>query len=262
MRQPRINGSLEPSRQKTRVNYDPQRGMTVTEEWEVAGDNLAGLAQQAVNDRIAFDYEPHAKKSSLVTTASGGQAGFPELSIDTWQLLCNETSRDLREHPIIQALRFSDADRYQEILQSVKDYEDEGPAAVDAALFTDSDVGSELFRHLIHGVTSYQLGQYVLRHTTNVSNRYDDNVADQGVETIYTTAQLLFEITNASYWVFPCPGRLVNKIDNMENQFDTDGFMWGWRKLPSQETSAAGNRIDISQEYWLGGWSLLAYTAQ
>jgi hypothetical protein len=114
---------------------------------------------------------------------------------------------------------------------------------------------------MIHGVTSFPRGQYVLRHTTNISNQYEFALpADDNVEFVYSTAQLLSEVTNSLYWGFPLPPRLETKILSIEiQQASSDDITWGWRKLPSQETTAGGNRIDVSQEYWLGGHSSLIY---
>lgn len=253
-----INGSLEPIRTQRRSEFDPQKGITVTEEYESGGDNLNGLAQQCLNQKIQYSHTPSPLKSKLIFSSSGPVSGFAEVPVDTWQLLANEVQRDIKEHPNVLAMESAVPGSLAEVLQAVEEYNAGG--TVDSAWFTDSDTAALLFRQLIHGVTSYALGQYVLRHTTNVSNAYNSNVADLGVEFIYTTAQLISEITDPGFWLFPCPGRLEAKINAMEVQVDHADFTWGWRKLPSTETTAAGNRIDISTEYWLAGWSRLLYS--
>ena len=70
---------------------------------------------------------------------------------------------------------------------------------------------------------------------------------------------LIAETTNAGSWVFPLPGRMAYKISNLAAPIVISGYLWGWRKLPSTETTAAGNRIDITTEYWLEQWSTFIY---
>jgi hypothetical protein len=127
-----------------------------------------------------------------------------------------------------------------------------GGAAADAAL---------LFNLLTRGITHYATSQYVLRHTTNVSNVYAANIADAYVEYVYTVAQLLTEIGASGGWTFPCPGRLQYKIQTIPTPAARSNFLWGWRKLASTEVTSATNRIEISAEYWLGQWGIPPYTA-
>jgi len=254
---PRINGTLQPVRTSLRSNYDPTKGITVTQEFESAGDGLGGLANEFFRNRIQYEHHINPRKSKLLATASGAEAGFPELTLDRWELLANENQKDIKEHPAVIAIANGDPS-LADVLQAVSDY-NENIGGTDPHWFTDDDTASLLFRLLIHGVTSYALGQYVLRHTTNVSNAYDANVADLGVESVYSTSALISEISDSGFWLFPCPGRLIAKIERIEVQDRNADLNWGWRKLPSTETTAANNRIDITTEYWLAGWSKLVY---
>jgi len=256
---PIINGTTQPVRTQLRMAFDPTKGFTTTQEWESAGDNLNGLALECLQKRIQFDHIPNGRKSKLVISATGPQTGIPDVPVDTWQVLANEVQKDIKEHPAVVAIiRPFSGPSLSEVLQVVQEY-NEGIGGIDSTWFTDTDTAAILFRLMIHGVTSYALGQYVLRHTTNVNNSYDRNVADLNVERVYTTPQLVAEITDGSSWAFPCPGRLVHKIQDMEIQNTDPDVTWGWRKLPSTEVTAANNRIDISTEYWLAGWSKLLY---
>lgn len=254
----RITGTLEPVTTGRRTSYDPARGIVFTEELESAGENLDGVAQALLLEQVQFEHRPSGRKSKLSYTTTTTPGGV-EVPIDTWQVLGNEISEDIKGHPAIVALDEAGTINFQEIQNNVELYR---------ASTGDMDVpyedGPELqiFNLLVRGVTSYVRGQYVLRHTTNVSNRYNVNVSDQNIEKVYTTAQLVAEITNVSLWVNPCPGRLVYKIQNIEQQIDdSDDIRWGWRKLPSTETTGANNRIDIATEYVLYGWSKLLYEA-
>src|SRR5436309_3257378 len=101
MATPKVNGTIQPIRTSRRNSFDPQKGMTVTQEFHSAGDNLNGMAQQCVTSRIQYDLSPNECRSKLITTASGAQAGFPDLAIDTWQVMANEVQKDIKEHPTV-----------------------------------------------------------------------------------------------------------------------------------------------------------------
>ena len=252
---PTIRGNRGPIRTSSNTSYDPKSGLTVRQEYESAGDGLGGLANRFLQRGIPFEWHRNERKSKLSVTSQSPIGGLPEITADSWQLVANELQKGVREHPRVLGLPESGPGSLTNVEAKVKAHQNGEPTGT--ALTDDSLL---LFNLLIHDVTHYALGQYVLRHGTNVSDAYDANVADFGVEAIYTTSQLISEISNTGYWTKPCPGRLVNKISNMSVQIPSNSdVMWGWRKLPSQETSAANNRIDISTEYWLGAWSRFLY---
>ncbi len=109
------------------------------------------------------------------------------------------------------------------------------------------------------GSTDYQRQQYVLRHTTNVSNRWQTNVSDFNVDYIYSTGSLLSECQNTGLWILPLPARLAFKIGQIPVPQFRDNYFWGWKKGASTETTAANNRIDISTEFVLEQWSVDYY---
>lgn len=246
-----INGTLEPVKQPSEYVFDPTRGVQRVDRWESAGDNLRGVAAAYLGLRVAYTFQPSAGKSVLVATASGPEAGQPEITTDTWQIMANEIQKDLREHP--KSLGIS-LPVLQQINSGIK--ADRDPATITPALTGDANT---LYALLFRGTTHYALGQYVLRHTTNVSNSYGVNVADFNIDCLYTTSQLIAEASNGFSWAFPIPGRLVFKLQNIAPPTSRAGYLWSWRKLPSSETTAAGNRVEITTEYWLEQWSTYAY---
>jgi len=249
----RITGTLQPVRQPVKINYDPQRGYLITIPWESAGNNLNGIANSYQSQRVAYELEATERKSILTATASGGQLGIPDLTTDTWQILGNEIQKSLLEHPDVVAA----------VPSTVRDqlYKAE-LAGTDEVSFSPplGAYASKVFDRLRRGATHYALGQYVVRHTTNVSNQYGVNVADFNIERIYTTSQLIAETTNSNSWIFPMPGRMVYKLQNIVAPTAKTDYLWGWRKLPSTETTTAGNRVEITTEYWLEQWDVaIAY---
>lgn len=248
-----INGTLQAVRQPVKISYDPQRGYQITIPWESAGNNLNGLATTYQNQRVAYELEANDRKSSLTATASGGQLGIPDLTTDTWQILGNEIQKSLLEQPdVVAGLDQATRDEIEKAIL-------EGTAEADLSPALNA-FASKVFDRLRRGNTHYALGQYVLRHTTNVSNQYNVNVSDFNIERIYTTSQLIAETTNSNSWIFPLPGRMVNKLSNIAAPTAKIGYLWGWRKLPSTEMTTSGNRIEITTEYWLEQWDItIAY---
>ena len=112
---------------------------------------------------------------------------------------------------------------------------------------------------LLAGTTHYAFGQWVLRHTTNVSNAFAANIADLNVERCYTTFQLLTEVQNPSLWTFPMPARMAYKLNAIAAPASQADYQWGWRKLASPETTSANNRLEITTEYWLAQWHMFLY---
>lgn len=241
------------------MTYDPLRGLVEVEDVESAGDNLSGIAQSAIDAQQPFEFLHQASRARLSITQTTTFGGT-EVTSDNWQLVGNEITEDIRRHPNIAALPDTGVDSRKAVYDAFHDYESNQEAFV--STITPGSTAEKLFNLLKRGTTSYVIGQYVLRHTTNVGNGYSANVSDTNVERVYTTAQLVTEISSVSLWRFPCPGRLVYKIQNIQPQFTTDSeLLWGWRKLPSTETTAANNRVDISTEYVLYGWAKLLYQA-
>lgn len=255
---PIINGTLAPVLTGRRIGYDPSRGLTYTEEFESAGENLGALADVAINERLTVDHTPSGKVSRLSITRSGVPVGGTDIEADTWQVLANEIALKIGEHPNVLAFPMTGPGSYSHVLEMV---ELRRQSYLFEPSFTANTIpATQLFNLLVNGTDSFLIGQYVLRHTTNVSGQYAVNVADENVEYIYSTSRLVAEVSDAGSWTFPCPPRLIYKIQNIPPQFVTNGDLyWGWRKLPSTETTAANNRIDINTEYVLFGWSKLLY---
>ena len=92
----------------------------------------------------------------------------------------------------------------------------------------------------------------ILRH---LSDWHNTAIADHSVDLIYSTEDLVSEITNPGFWLFPCPPRIVAEIRNRAARGYSDGdAICGWRKLPSRQSLEW-----IETEYALARWSRLLY---
>lgn len=260
MPRPIINGSLIPVLTGRHASYDKSKGLVITEDYETAGDNLGGIALACLSRQVAFELTPNGRKSKLSISSAGSTSStaFADVTSDTWQIHANELQKGIAEHPQVLLLPAKgQAGSYADVYQRAQDYLQNKDVGDFSGLPQRSLV---VYNLLIHEVNSYVSGQYVLHHTTNVSDRYDNNSAQIGVESILTTTQLISHITDPTLWAFPAPGLITSFVQGMQVQIaSTYEFAWGWRKLPSQVTTAANNRVDIVTEFSLASWSRLLY---
>jgi hypothetical protein len=256
-----IRGILAPLLQATSKIFDPQRGWIYRYEYRGASQyQMELLAQSYANQGMPLSLKLNQGDSASLEVEDPTQS----FTIDTWEIVGNEESRDGLGHPtlinslvggfvvddVIEAMRrnLNANVKPSDVFSSSGDLFGAGPVV-------------QLFYSLqVRGSTEYRHGQYVLRHKTNVPNRWNINIADIGIDTIYTTAQLLSETTDASLWIFPLPGRLQYKLgriasDAIASNPGAANYQWGWLKSASTETTAANNRVDISTEYTFELWT-------
>jgi len=119
-----------------------------------------------------------------------------------------------------------------------------------------------LFERMMAGQTQYQSSRMILRHTTNAPARYQSNIADLGVNMLYTHADLLSECLSGSLWVYPLPGALEYALTYFYNTYSPtskSNYLWSWLKSGSPRVTAANNRVDISTQFKLDQWSTDEY---
>lgn len=252
-------GSALPIDHTQVIESSPTSGYTVIREFAGTDSNaMLGLMYDYVRAGVATRF-----------TFSGGVSRLEindatqNVVLDVWQVLANEVSKDIFEHPNVSLLP-------QPLLALIRVYLDEHTSTSSDAIGNSPDYGSlssdqkdtvENFLSLyLRGTTNYRVQQYVLRHTTNApANWGGPNVADVGIDQIYQMGDLLKEITSASLWVNPAPARIVTKLKALTQPDDRDGYQWGWLKSASTETTAANNRVEIQTEYCLEQWSVDLY---
>jgi hypothetical protein len=257
----RVNGRLGPVAKAPKIEFDPQRGQVIVQEFQCAGAGLAGHAQIFAQLRIPYSWDLSPHVSKLVARASGAAAGIPEITVDTWQILCNELQKDILECSAALTVEAAYPGTLGYIRRDIDLYnQGKNPANPRPAAGAQPTYNA-LLDLMKRGTTHFGVSQYVLKHTTTVSNYYSKNVADTNIGKVYTTAQLLTETTSAAAWAYPLPARLKYKIQNLEAPPVQTNYLWGWRKLGSTESTAAHSRIEISTEYWLEQWSTILYPA-
>jgi hypothetical protein len=261
-----VRGIDDPQVQRAIFDYDPQRGWTTITEVEGASQaKINALAQQYVANGIACRVVLEKDKGSI--EAHDSTINFV---LDVWQVLGNRESRDVLSHPTVLSLATND--QVAAMRAGINNLSI-GTGTVSGAvanIFTSYPalaglpapsvaILSRFIGLVLRGSTDYFASQYVIRHTTNVPARWQTNVADINVGSIYTRPSLIAEATNPNLWILPMPARLVYKIQQIPAPTPQAFYQWGFLKDPSTEITAASNRIDISQEYTLEQWSTDSY---
>lgn len=260
---PRIKGTREKIRVSRRLRYDPQNGVVLATEWAGAGINLEGYSNELQQNNTPHELTQNGIRSTILETANDNvSTGGSDSRTDQWEVHANENHLDVKEHPRWTSI---DIEKRHLILADVNRHADgKPPKKVAGKYLWNSDDEFVQARQLafynimIRGTSHFPVYNWVLRHTTNAPADFGENIADEGVGTVYTTGQLLSEISNNSYWIVPCPPRLREKIGNITLPAES-GYTTGWLKKPSNESSAANNRINISTEYVFLNWPNILY---
>lgn len=255
-------GSPFPQGQRITYRYDPSRGFTtIVDVKGFSQTQLQQLYNQYVANGISCELSFWEDIGSIHIDDS-----TQEFTIDSWQILGNEESRDGFSKPeFISALgKSGDATPADDALSQLRKFLADEASVTDVNNYlTDHDwdtaaalLISRFYSLQQRGSPDYRQGDYVLRHTTNVSNRWQVNIADFGVDQIYTPAQLLSEVSDSGLWIFPLPDRLQFKVSSIPVQGPQNNYLWGWLKSASTETNTANNRVDITTEYTCELWSV------
>lgn len=269
---PIIKGSGGATEKPYEVSFDPRRGLSVRRRYTQAGgdSDLAGIEATAQAAGYSTRKTVSPVLSELEIVSPEVEPGGGNLVVtDKWEVVGNEITKSAYENDWSLAIEALAAGVEKNVLGNVRRQVDEYNKSNGVYTFT-SNVGviagtdvdywaGRLFDLIIRDQTSYLTGQYVLRHTTNCSASYGGNISDSNVFKIYTTAQLLSEVQDATLWIQPMAGRLVTKIGAIPAPDDRTGYQWGWLKKPSTEALTPDNRIEITTEYWLEQWSTYLY---
>jgi hypothetical protein len=251
-------GDSSPQLQKFSGSYSPTSGWSYDQEFAGLDPNqMQTLADTYRAVGCEYDLSYGDGKATLRTVDNRGN-----ITIDTWEIGVNHTSKSSLQNP-----NNGVALAYQEIIaRAIKD-----GSSLDAARQSlEDDTGDvyaddiesvpaamRLRKRMLNGQDSYNFDQYVLRHTTNASNRGYYNVADANVNKIYTYSQFLNEIMDGGYWFFPAPTEILSALSVIFGNLATAGanFLQGALKSGSPRSTAANNRVNIVTEYTIDVWS-------
>lgn len=252
-------GKSVPIRQKLVERYSATSGITTETEWRCFDEGqIRAFANSYAANGCDYEMISDGGAYSLLARRANSNGGI-DVTIDTWQIQVSRNLKHVIESPITKNnVSAAHLLSISKVLSGELKYDDvlEEVAANDFAvrLLTDLHKGSDSYAH----------SGYSLLHTTNAPARYGVNRADENVDCLYSTALLLSETQNSNSWIYPLPGRLAFKIQNILSAavalYDMhDNFMWSWLKGGSSESTAANGRINISTDYEFGEWSTDRY---
>jgi len=246
-------------------DFDPTRGLII--HYDVRGINpsqVVALRDDCTRNGIANQLTYRQGNVTELVVQDSTQA----FTQDVWQIVGTEIEVDLLMNPQITPV-MSGSDLF--ILRQLFNAENyswtdfvaspdygklSATAKANAALLQD------FYNLKLSGADGYRRQQYVLKHTTNVASNYSANIADIGVDCIYTPAQLLTECQSTALWATPIYSRLSYKIAHVPQvpASTPANFQWGWLKSASTETTSPYNRIQIETDFTLEMWSTRLYT--
>lgn len=255
-------GSAAPFLNSFSGKYSPTSGWSFNQKFSgLSYWQMQNLAYLYANSGCSYTINYENGKATLETEDNRGN-----VTIDTWEIGVNRTTRGELQNPryFPGGAIALDPDAFKVIADFVRGDINYQTADLRVAGFVSGGSLSPEFRLLdrIHqGQDSYQFDQYTLRHTTNASNRGYFNVADANVNSIYSYSNFINEITNSSYWIFPCPPELLGALSDIFYwlQSPPSYFMKGALKGGSQRATTANNRVNIYTEYALDVWGTDGY---
>lgn len=258
-------GTNLPLRESYTREYDPQRGLVYRYVYRnISPARMEALQGDYMRAGVSSTLQIQGDAATLEVSDSSA-----DVTLDTWQIGGSEFQKSIWNHPTVLSWCGLNADLPAMLAALASSSDEKDPSKILNDHQLDLSAGQKagllpFMRLARSGSTDYaadaQGGGYVLRHTTNAPGNWGANVADWGVGMIYSTAQLLSEVSSSYYWYVPLPGRLRYKISNIPTpSFIPNNYYWGWRKSRSQESNAAGNRVDITTEYTLELWSTDLY---
>lgn len=255
-------GSTDAFLQNWSWTYDPSSGMTGEALW--ASHYAAPIeAKRAACFRAGFGnvyrYDNENRQFTLSLTDTSGS-----YVLDTWQIRQNERQIPATKNPLHllgkDPIRSDELDKIASWHNgTAKDY----TTYEDLKAFLASVSASRALRlleRMNRGETHFGKSEYVVVHTTNISADYAYVIAsDVGVDKVWTMDDFLANAVSETLWINPMRGRMVTKINGIEvppiADSDAAYYRWGWLKRGSTESTAADNRVDITQEWWLAHWS-------
>lgn len=262
-------GAFYAKLQEESSHFDPLRGYV----YRATFKSLSALECQALqSDYVQLGCECELKTSFGVSSLSVIDS-TQEFTLDDWQVGKDSYLQDLFSHPTILAILggFTEDGQFNigKIRDSLENNEEASAVVTDltASGYSPDEAATvgRFYSLYQRGTTEFENDTdgsgYVLQHTTNVSNRWQQNISDFNVGQIYSTAELLSEVQDSGLWINPLPPRLAYKIATLPAPPPQGDYFWGWRKSSGTENTSANNRIGIRTNYTLALWSTDLYAS-
>jgi hypothetical protein len=250
------------------LGVERQKGPTYGEQWVFSFESAASNdPTKASPAEVAYHSCPlefvskltaigpkHQLTISCPVEPNGNADALSALSAQ-YELLGNEISLDLREHPKALALG---PDKIA-IIDGVLNHEDKTPGVPYTTADLPTDADSKILYGLLrqrNGNATFQTSQYVFKYSYITNRKADLKVAYSGNNQIYSTAKMLLETIT--------PEGILSAVDDAVASIRTavipvganvGTYKTGWLKKAPTVTVVANNKVQISGEFVLEFWS-------
>jgi len=256
-----------------RYSWNKQSGFSSEVRYEGEKDAVRKLMSRFVGSVDDVNYETSGPTATLTARINrdntGGGGGENEAEVTTtWELIGQDTQKDIRSHWRILALH---PNTIKDVEKAVEKVNDGTYANAAAAFAVNIHTGTTatgawtnnakfLYFMLSKGQENWLDFEYVLRKSELVASDYQRQMATYGVGYIWTTQQVasaegLPQMIQATVSDIPTPTFTVDG--------DITGtgytYKWRWLKKSPQITQVAGGRFERNQEWQLNIWPNFIY---
>jgi hypothetical protein len=268
-------GDMSPQLQNQSLSYDPDGGYVVKRAYRNFDYNqMLSLYYSYAAAGVGCEFNEEFGIFELHTTDTRGQE-----RIDRWEVQIDEEQPSDLQNPVHKMAQNGYKAMLEYDLDVIARALHDGTTLAEAqlAMEDDGDIPatndltqpetSLLFKQMVAGQTQYQCDKLIVVHTTNVSNRYQLNIADVNVNRLYSQPLFMSECRSSNLWVFPMPGALQYAITYFYNTFmpyvpplpARQYYFWSWLKSGSPRVTVANNRVDIVTKFKLDQWPTNRY---
>jgi hypothetical protein len=223
--------------------FDPVRGPSTEVTFTGTIEALNALNLTLASDQTARLVQSTSPLAELiVTTPDYYDSTSTDQSTLKYELLGNDIERSIWNHP--SAIALSDEDKTN-IKAAILDPQGSAIEAIGDAL--------SVYNLLRNGTDSYTVSQFVFRVTQTVSSRFTTRVGFSNLNRIYSTTSMVSETGP--------PSTLIFSVSSIPSSTAPSGYAYGWLKRTPTVSQTAGNKFEITIEYWLETWSTFIYGA-
>lgn len=246
-------GAIE---QPKSFGYNQQRGFFTRRKWKCTNEASAlALIPQLLNGGYSYTVTEGAVfevEAELAAVDQGGGTD-PEVPLDTWELLPNETQKDLLEsdHPTITGLSANEKEGLRAYIANPS--KELVPAATAGTAY------GNLVRQVVDGLRSVVVTTTTMRFSRTVSQNWLVKASTLNAGKVMSNGYFLANdaaLIPSKFLVALNAAPYTNSINTSQKP----AMMYGWLKKYPQIQSASYNRVTIIQDWDFGIWSTLIYT--
>ena len=228
-------GTIGPTELQPEMRYTPIRGWQTVRIWRGSPEAILGLVPYVAYAAINIEVVPDPPYTQLRVTYGllddGSQPSDPNHVTSLWTLQGNDLEKSLWEHPKVVAVldAMDDAGLAQFRQDIAAALEKHTPPSL--ASFSSNATLVAFYRELLRGTESFNVSQYVLRHTQTVPPNSNVKPSLTNVGKVFSTTLLSTAESIPGTILFTLP----------------DG---SWLKRTPTVEQTGNGKFQITQEWW------------